>query len=303
LRAESLPVENDRTLPMKSFLVQSGTPGVLPRDFGESVASAGAALVERLSSYLPSVLAALVLLLVGWLLARLLKVLAARAVMLLDTLLPRIGLPASVTRVQAARSSTIVGTIVFWAVMLAFATAAAQVLGLHAFTDWLSRLVRYLPTLVVGLIILAAGWALAVFSGDLVQAAALRLDAGQRRVLARVVHLAILAGAVLIAADQIGVRITFLAIFVGAIALTVGGGVAIAVGFGAREHVANLIAAHHLREAFAVGQVLRVGEHEGRLLEITATGFVIESAQGRTLLPARVLATEPVTVVAKAPGG
>lgn len=289
---------------MNPLLVQSAAaPVAPPRAFGESLASAGTALAERLAAYLPSVLAALLLLMVGWLLARLLKVLAARAMLLVDTLLPRLGLPASVTRGQAGRSSAVVGTIVFWAVMLAFATAAAQVLGLHAFTDWLSRLVQYLPTLVVGLAILAAGWAIAVFAGDLVLAASLGLEAGQRRTLARIVRLSILAGAVLIAADQIGVRITFLVIFVGAVALTLGGGVAIAVGLGAREHVANLIAAHHLREAFSVGQVLRVAEHEGRLLEVTSTGFVIESEQGRTVLPARLLATQPVTVMSKAAGG
>jgi small-conductance mechanosensitive channel len=79
--------------------------------------------------------------------------------------------------------------------------------------------------------------------------------------------------------------------------------VALAVGLGAREHVANLVAAQHLRQAYSVGQVLRVGEHEGRLLEVTATGFVLESAEGRTVLPARMLATQPVTVMSKGPGG
>ena len=289
---------------MTDLLVQLGAePGAQARGFGESLAAAGAALAERIAAYMPSVLAALLLLLVGWLLARLLRVLAARAVLLIDTLLPRLGLPASVTRVQAGRSSAVVGAVVFWAVVLAFVTAAAQVLGLHAFTDWLSRLVQYVPTLLVGVAILAGGWVLAFFAADLVLAAALRLEPGQRRTLARLVRLAILAGAILVAADQVGVRITFLAIFVGAIALTLGGAVAIAVGLGAREHVANLIAAHHLREAFAVGQVLRVGEHEGRLLEVTATGFVLESAEGRTVFPARLLATQPVTVMSKGPDG
>lgn len=290
---------------MNNMLVQAVSPGAEPpRGFADSLAVAGAALVERLAAYLPSALAALLLLLAGWLVARLLRILAVRALFVLDALLPRLGLPASVSRVQAGRGANVVGAIVFWAVMLAFATAAAQVLGLHAFTDWLSRLIQYLPTLVVGLIILAAGWALAEFTGELAaRAGALRLDPAQRRVLARIVRLAILAGAILIAADQIGVRITFLAIFLGAIALTVGGGVAIAVGLGAREHVANLVAAHHLREAYSVGQVLRVGAHEGRLLEITATGFVLECAEGRTVLPARMLATRPVTLVARGPDG
>ena len=289
---------------MNPFLLQlPSDPTRAPRGFSDSLASAGGTLVDRLSAYVPSVFAALVLLLVGWLLAHLLKIVAARAVLLLDTLLSRLGMPANVARRQAGRGAVVVAAIVFWVVLLAFATAAAQALGLHAFTDWLSRLVQYLPTLLVGLLILAAGWVLATLAGDLAEAAATQLEAPQRRSLGRIVRVAIIAGAVLIAADQIGVRITFLAIFAGAIALTLGGGVAIAVGLGAREHVANLIASHHLREAFTVGQWLRVGELEGRLLEITSTGFVIESPEGRTVLPARLLAVQPVTVLSKPADG
>jgi len=273
------------------------------RDLGEVFGGTAATLVDRLTAYLPSIVAATLLLLVGWLLARLLKLLAVRAVLLIDTVLPRLGLPASVSRVRAGRSATVAGAIVFWAVLLAFAAAATQVLGLQAFTDWLARLVDYLPTLVVGVLILAAGWVLSAFAAELVQATALRLEPGQRRLLARVVRVSILAAAILIGADQLGVRITFLAIFVAAVALTVGGGVALAVGLGAREHVANLVAAQHLRQAYSIGQVLRVGEHEGRLLEVTATGFVLESAEGRTVIPARMLATQPVTVMSKASGG
>ncbi len=289
---------------MIPFLFQSASElPAPPRGFGDSLTSASAVLAERVAAYVPSVLAALLLLLVGWLLAHLLKLLASRAVLLLDTLLSRLGLPASVARTHAGRGAAVVGAIVFWGVLLAFATAAAQALGLHTFTDWLSRLVQYVPTLLVGLLILAAGWVLAAVAGNVAEAAAVQLGAAQRHSLGRIVRGAILTGAVLIAADQVGVRITFLAIFAAAVALTLGGGVAIAVGLGAREHVANLIAAHHLREAFAVGQWLRVGELEGRLLEVTATGFVIESAEGRTVLPARLLAMQPVTVLSKGSDG
>lgn len=289
--------ENARVSALISLLVQSPANPSAQRGFGDSLAASGINLAERVAAYVPSILAALVLLLAGWLLAHLLKLIVTRAVLLLDTLLARLGLPASVARTHAGRGAAIAGGLVFWGVLLAFATAAAQALGLHAFTDWLSRLVHYLPTLLVGLIILAAGWVLASLAGGLAEAAATQLAPPQRRALGRIVRFTIVAGAVLIAADQVGVRITFLAIFAAAVALTLGGGVAIAVGLGAREHVANLIAAHHLREAFEVGQVLRVGEHEGRLLAVTATGFVIESEQGRTVLPARVLALQPVTVV------
>jgi hypothetical protein len=268
---------------------------------GDAFAQASTALVDRLTAHLPNIAAALLLLLVGWLLAKALRAITVRAVLLADTVLPRIGLP-SVPRERVGRSALFVGALVFWTVLLLFVTAATQMLGLAAFAEWLVRLLDYVPTLAAGLLILAVGWLLSGFVADLAETTATRLEPRQRVMLARTVRIAILTGAILIGADQIGIRITFLAIFAAAVVFTIGGGVAIAVGFGAREHVANLIAAHHWRGAFAPGQMLRVGEHEGRLLEVTATGLVLESAEGRVALPARLLNELPVTVIARADG-
>lgn len=273
-----------------------------PRGLGDTLVVTASTLVDRLTHYLPSVAAALLLLLVGWLLAKALRAIAMRAVMLVDTLLPRVGLPGGLPPERVARSAVVVGAFVFWTVLLLFVTAATQVLGLQAFADWLARLLDYLPTLAAGLLILAVGWLLSGFVADLAEATATRLEPRQRVMLARIVRVTILVVAILIGADQIGIRITFLAIFAGALVFTVGSGVAIAVGFGAREHVANLIAAHHWRGAFAPGQMLRVGEHEGRLLDVTATGVVLESADGRVVVPARLLNELPVTVVSRAGG-
>jgi small-conductance mechanosensitive channel len=273
------------------------------RGLGDTVVNATSTMLEHLATYLPNFITAIFLILVGWVLARMMRALTMRAAMLIDTMLPRLGLPGNVSRLRTARGSAVAAGMMFWVVLLFFITAATQVLGLQAFTDWLAKLIEYLPTLVAGLLIIAAGWLMSGFAADLVQATAKGLELRQRDVLARIVRISILVGAILVGADQIGIRITFLAIFVGAVAVTVGGGLALAVGLGAREHVANLIAAHQIRQAFIVGQTLRIGEHEGQLLEVTATGVVIETDEGRVLLPARLFTEQPVTVRARANHG
>lgn len=273
------------------------------RSFSDAVLNAASTIVERMAAYLPSIVAATLLVVVGWVLARVMRAVVIRTSLQIDTMLPRLGLPAGAARLRVAKGSVVAGTVVYWLVLLLFITAATQLLGLQAFTDWLARLIDYLPTLVAGLLILAAGWLISGFAADLVQATVPRLDPDQRNMLARLVRVAILVGAILIGADQIGIRVTFLAIFVATIALTIGGGVALAVGLGAREYVANLIAAHQLRQAFAVGQTIRIAEHEGQLLEMTATGVIIETADGRVMLPARLFNQFPVTVKARAENG
>ena len=273
------------------------------RSLGEALATVGSTLLERIVAFVPSVVGAVLLLIAGWILARILRILAARAALLLDTLLVRVSGPAGVERLRMGRAAGVFGTVVFWVVLLFFATAATQVLGLQTFTDWLARLIDYLPTLAAGVLIVVAGYVLSRFVGDLVRATATRLDSAQRSVLARLTQIAILVGAVLVGADQIGIRITFLAIFAAAGAAAVVGGLAIAVGLGARDHIANLIGAHHLRQAFAVGQTIRVAGHQGRVLEVTAAALILETDEGRVSLPGRVYSEQPIAVITRRDNG
>jgi small-conductance mechanosensitive channel len=269
------------------------------RGLGEALTTVGSTLLERIVGFVPSVVGAVLLLIVGWILARILRVLAARAALLLDTLLTRVSGPPGVERLRMGRAAGVFGAVVFWVVLLFFATAATQVLGLQTFTNWLARLIDYLPTLAAGVLIVVAGYVLSRFVGDLVRVTATRLDTAQRSVLARLTQVAILVGAVLVGADQIGIRVTFLAIFAAAGAAAVVGALAIAVGLGARDHIANIIGAHHLRQAFSVGQTIRVAGHQGRVLEVTAATLILDTDEGRVSLPGRIYGEQPIAVITR----
>src|SRR5215471_20429196 len=115
----------------------------------DSLAAAFAQIAARLAQYVPSVLAAAVLLLAGWAVARRLRGAAVRGIGILELLLRRV-LRERGTSASALPSASvqIVGSILFWVVILFFAAAATQVLGLAVFTAWLKDLVGYLPALV-----------------------------------------------------------------------------------------------------------------------------------------------------------
>jgi hypothetical protein len=128
---------------------------------------------------------------------------------LAETLIERMAGPS---RLRVGRSANVLGTVVYWVVLLFFVTAATQVLGLQTFTDWLARLLDYLPTLAAGVLIIVAGYVLASFVADLVLATATRLQPAQRTALARLAQGATLVAAILVGADQIGIRVTWIAI-------------------------------------------------------------------------------------------
>lgn len=264
------------------------------KNLGDSFTGAAGALFERLAAHLPSLIGAIVLLAAGWLLARLLRVLTVRGMHLAETLIERL---AGASRLRVGRSANVLGTIVYWVVLLFFVTAATQVLGLQTFTDWLARLLDYLPTLAAGVLIVVAGYLLASFVADLVLATATRLQPAQRTALARLAQGATLVAAILVGADQIGIRVTWLAILAAVVIASVLGGVTIAVSLGARGYVANLIGAHYLRQAFRVGQRVRVAGFEGRIVEVSATSLVLEASEGRVALPGRVYHDEPIVLL------
>ncbi len=266
---------------------------------GDEVMLVATTILDRIVQYLPSVVGGVLLLLAGWVLAKFLRALTSRVLTLLDSTLRRLLGAHLAERVRLARSANVLGAIVFWAVLLFFIAAASNALGLDTFTHWLTRLLDQLPMVIAGLLIIVAGYVLSRFVADLILGATARLEPAQRQVVARAAQATIVVAAVLVGADQIGIRVTFLAIFVGIAAGAVAGGVVIAISLGARVHVANLIGAQQLRNTHELGQRIRVAGFEGRILELTPQGVVLETDDGRVSLPGRIFSEQPVVLIAQ----
>lgn len=262
-----------------------------------SLQGAVSQVASRIADALPNILGAIGLLLLGWLIARVLRGLAVKALHVLELLLHRLSRSPS-PRTLPSGSVDVVGGILFWLVLLFFAAVATHVLGMGAFSSWLQGLVTYLPTLMAGALIIVVGVLLAGLARDLTIAALSAFPEHQRALLGRIVQGTVLVTAVAVGADQIGVRITFLVIIAAVVMSAIVGGIALAVSLGSRAYVANLIGAHHLRQAFGLGQRVRVGEIEGTILEITTVSIVLETLEGRVTVPAKLYNETPIVLIA-----
>ena len=103
--------------------------------------------------------------------------------------------------------------------------------------------------------------------------------------------------ATIIGLDHIGVDVTFLVtvsgIAVGAILF----GFSIAFGFGSREYVGNIISARSIRQSLSPGVVIRIGETEGAVLEITQTHIAIDTEKGRAMVPAHLAEASGMVII------
>jgi small-conductance mechanosensitive channel len=255
------------------------------------------AMLAQVLAYLPKVAVAVLVLVLGWLLARMVRLLVVRAIGRMDQLWQRLiskrGLEYLQPRHPPAR---VVGELVFWLAMLIVVTLATEILGLGIFGSWLKEIVTYLPLAAVGLLIVLVGFVVSSLARDVVATAAASAGLSHEDLLGRTAQIIILSIAIIIGIDQIGIDIAFLSVVAGIILATMLGGIALAFGLGARTHVSNIIAANQLRQFYQVGDRVRINDVEGRVMDITVSRVLIETEGGSVDVPAKLF-DEQVTVI------
>ena len=253
------------------------------------------AQIERLIALGPNLLAALLIVLVGWALASFARSLVRRlAVAAVRRLSERAALQRGLEQGEMhSRIPAAVGLAVFWSVLLLFVAGALEQLGIQAVSNLFSDVAYYLPRLLIGLLIVVAGLVGGSIGSHWAASTLAPAGVAQAQALGRLTHVVIAAIAIVVAADQVGIQSTFLMLALG-IALSVTlGGVALAFALGCGPIVGNVVAAHYVSKRLAKGQQATIDGRSGAVEEITATFVVLKSAEGETLVPARRFMEEP----------
>lgn len=259
-------------------------------------------LIDRMTEHLPSLVGATALLLLGWALAHLLRAWFTRLLGSVHWLVRSHAIQRALHRVGVERSvSEVIGGLIFWVILLLFFTAATEILGLPVLASWLAGVSYYLPRVLVGVLIILAGLLAGNLAREGIVAASTVARIPYSGLLGRTAQWVILLIAVVTAVDQIGIESRFLTATITIVIGTVIGGIAIAFGLGARTAVSNIIAVHYLRQIYRVGQTIRIGGVQGKIVEITPTAVLVDSAEGQMLIPGKQF-SEAVSVLIKAGG-
>jgi small-conductance mechanosensitive channel len=269
--------------------------------WAETLSFSATRLVERGIAFLPNILTALALVLLGWLLARILRGVCER--------ITRAGMGRLARGIAMRRglestglsdtAPVVIGRVVFWVVWLFFIAGALEKLELAVVRDFLSNLAYYLPRVLLGILVVFVG----ILAGNLANHALVTSTArgGVRyaQLVGRVVQGAILMVAVIVAADQIGIQSTLLMVTVAIILGTTMGGAALAFGLGSGTTVSNIIASYYLQKSYRVGQQVEIGDIRGRILEISPTAVVLDGEGGKkVMIPARKFSEESSALLA-----
>ncbi|MBI3087907.1 MAG: hypothetical protein HYY91_03370 [Candidatus Omnitrophica bacterium] len=184
-------------------------------------------LLTQLFGFLPNFLGALLILLVGWLIAKALEsvVVGLLKTVQLDRLAERIQLADVLTKGGIRQKlSELIGVIIYWLAILMVVIAALNALQLTVAAQLLEQVVTFLPNVVASIFILIVGIFAASFVAATVRTAASNAGVSQSQVLSEIVQGVVIIFSGVAALQQLGIQ------FVGEVFLIILAGFSLALG-------------------------------------------------------------------------
>jgi hypothetical protein len=201
---------------------------------------------DRFAGAIPTLAAALLLLIVGMFLARAARTLIEVSLgkLRLDDHTSRVGINEVLSRLGLGKSPTFAAAwVAHWFILFLFIVSAANAMNMPVVSELLERFVGVLPSLIAAVLILFGGLLFGRLIGHILRNAAAANSIRGGAAVAFAAQAVAIGASGIIALEQIGVRpqilIPMVQIFIGSIGLAV----AIAIGLGAKD-----LAAEYLRD-------------------------------------------------------
>ena len=198
--------------------------------------------VASIIAFLPRLVAALLILLIGWIIGRVVSGIVKRVADAteLDRLVLDTPLGGMLGGTEDAVSRAF-GTLAAWFVYALAILAAANVLAIPLLSQWIARAVSYLPAFIAGLLVIVVGFVVADFIGDAIERTRAETETGYTEAFATGTRMFLYFTAVVVGLDTMGIDVGILYVFARALAWGLAAAIAlgfgVAVGWGGKDYV------------------------------------------------------------------
>lgn len=240
-------------------------------------------LLAAIADFFPRLVGAALVLLAALLVALLLQRLSARALqgIGLDRLFESTGASDVLWRLGYSHGpSRLLGVVVFWGAILTGIASALNVLGLSSLETTMSQIANFSGRALLALVLLTIGTMAAGWLSDLVARESERAGLRGSNAFRRVVFIAVISVAVLLAASQLGLDTSLVIALAVVILGAIGLAAALAVGQGLILLSGNVAASRYVQDSMEEGDVISVNDIEGTVEEIGHTSVAVRSEDG-----------------------
>jgi len=211
---------------------------------GEAIIDAVVDLFYQVLGFLPEIVAALVVLIIGVLVAKALAKLVQQIVraVKVDKFVRKINLIQKIEEAgTVVEFSFILAWMVKWFLYIVLLIAVSEILHLGQFTSFLRDIALYLPNVIIAVLILIVGLVLGEFVDNLIVSILKSTKAKLGAMAGAVAKWSIFVFAVLAALIQLGVAVTLIQTLFTAIMVTIALSAGLAFGLGGRDAAKSFI--------------------------------------------------------------
>jgi hypothetical protein len=257
-------------------------------------------LLATVLAFLPRLINAALLLIVGYIIARVVRGLLTKGLRALhfDKVADRAGithfLRMAGTNLGAAR---VLAEVVFWWIFLVFIELAINALGLVEISNFLNAVLGYIPNVIAAVLIIVLGCLIATVVADVVRGAAREAGLSIAPVLADVARWAIVIFSVLAALTQLNVAQNMIFIlFAASVAmLALAGG--LAFGLGGADTARGLLLGMTMGRMLRPGQRIRIGQETGTVIRHDMSTTIVDTDHGQVSIPNAALSSEHIELI------
>ncbi len=270
----------------------------------EPIQQAFESVMGQLIEAMPKVGGAVLLLFLGWLLAKLISALVARLLRRLkvDELANRLNQSPTFREVNLIiRPVGIIKQFLYWIILLIFVLSAAEVMQLNIVTQQIGALIQFLPRLVTALIILGVGFYLADAIRSMVGNTARSFGIPAWRFISSIIFYLLLLVVVVTALNQAGIDTEIITSNVSVILAGILLAFAIAYGFAARNVLASILTSFYSKNQFELGQEIEMEDTRGTIVRLTNVSVTLDTSEKLVVFPLHRLLEEKVIIHRGAP--
>ncbi|NET34832.1 MAG: mechanosensitive ion channel [Cyanothece sp. SIO1E1] len=258
-------------------------------------------LFTDLVGFLPNLLAALMILFIGWIIARIIAKVLQRVLkaIKIDRLAEKLNDIEMVANSDIdIKPSIFLSKLIYYVLMFIFFIAATDALGMEAVSELMSNILNnFLPNALAALIVFVIGIIAADFLKKLVKTACDSLAIPAASLIANVVFYFIFLNILIVTLAQLGIDTGFMETNLSVILAGIVLAFSIGYGMASRPVMSNYLASFYSKGRVKIGVTLRINGMEGKVIAIDNASIVIRTQDSKVIVPLSRLNTETFEIV------
>ncbi|GAB4199156.1 MAG: hypothetical protein OHK0057_14850 [Thermoflexibacter sp.] len=262
-------------------------------------------LLSELLGAVPKILGAILLLILGIIIARLVAVIIIKTLRItrFDEWMHKLKVHDLFEKAQIKTSvAEIIARFAYWVILLIFLVGISETLGWSAVSQKISLFINFLPKVFISLIILIIGLYIASLVRQTIIAAFLSFGLSFGKLVSSAFFYFLLLFVVVIALEQLDIDTT---IITSNVLIIIGGAVlafAISYGFASKDILNNFLASLYSKNNFQIGQKIILEDGAiGEIVKMDNISVTLKTEEGKLILPIKTLINEKIRIIEPAP--